>query len=346
MNLIKRELLLLETSRFFVSPHRHTEVSPSQVNHHRDRDTSTMSDYMYEREDDGSPLWTKGPVSVSRFRRWLFPALTATVVLALIIAVGASNVKTSSRLSSAEQTVSNLTNIVQSLNASLQHAQETAGEVHRLQFAVENHRQQLTSGLSLLITHTHLLAPPCHNLFVYLTSHLSAAVSEALKQLSVVESLSKSVAALKCSLEHIINNSSAVDGCCPVNWNAFGSSCYFFSSSPLSWDESRTWCETHDSHLVILNTDQEWDFVTRLSVPHYFWVGLRLQKAGRWEWVNQTPYVLQRRRWEPGQPDGWTDHGLGPEGEDCAHLHSSGRLNDLHCSIGLRFICQRHSQRS
>ncbi|KAG7236233.1 hypothetical protein INR49_001149 [Caranx melampygus] len=123
MNFIKRELLLLETSRFFVSPHRHTEVSPSQVSHHRDRDTSTMSDYMYEREDDGSTLWTKGPVSVSRFRRWLFPALTATVVLALIIAVGASNVKTSSRLSSAEQTVSNLTNIIQSLNASLQHAQ-------------------------------------------------------------------------------------------------------------------------------------------------------------------------------------------------------------------------------
>ena len=52
------------------------------------------------------------------------------------------------------------------------------------------------------------------------------------------------------------------------------------------------------------------------------------------------------RRWRPGQPDSWTGHGFGPGDEDCAHLHSDGRLNDLHCSTRLRYICQRHSQRS
>ncbi|XP_070786261.1 asialoglycoprotein receptor 1-like, partial [Enoplosus armatus] len=286
----------------------------------RRRHIVTMTDCHYEKEQDSNALWIKEapPVSlsgVSRFRRWLFPALTATVILVLIIALGASNMKTSSRLWSVEQSVSNLSNVIQSLNASLQHAQETAEKAQRLQFAVESNKDQLTS------------------------------VSEALKQLSVVDSLSRSVEALKCSLERIINNSSAVDGCCPLGWDHFESSCYFFSSLSLSWNESRVWCDKHGAQLLILHTDKAWDFVTRRTVPEWFWVGLSDWRTGRWEWVNQTPYTMERRRWLPGQPDSWADHGLGPGDEDCAHLHSNGRLNDLHCSTKMYFICQKHSTR-
>ncbi|XP_029381949.1 C-type lectin domain family 10 member A [Echeneis naucrates] len=278
-----------------------------------------MDDYKYKSEDDRSVLWTKEtpPVSlsgVSRFRRWLFPALTATVILIVIIAVGASNVKTSNRLWTDEQRLSDLSNVIQSLNASLQQAQEAAEDVHLLKFTVENNKNQLVS------------------------------VSEALKQLSVVDSLSRSVASLKCSLERIINNSSQVDGCCPLGWKLFDSSCYFFSSLSLSWNESRVWCERHMSHLVILRTDKEWDFVTGQTAHEWFWVGLSDGRTGRWEWVNWTPYTFQRRHWIPGQPDNWSGHGLGPGNEDCAHLHRNGRLNDLHCSIHMKFVCQSHSR--
>nr|XP_046237413.1 C-type lectin domain family 10 member A-like [Scatophagus argus] len=274
-----------------------------------------------EKEDDNTALWIKDSPSVflsgvSRFRRWLFPALTATVIVILIIALGASNVKTSNRLWSVEQSVSNLSEVIQSLNASLQHAEETAKRVQRLQFAVENNKDQLTS------------------------------VSEALKQLSVVDSLQRSVASLKCSLERIINNSSVSEGCCPLGWDQFHFSCYFFSGSSLSWNESRVWCETHGGHLVILHSDEAWDFVTSRTMPVLFWVGLSDWRTGRWEWINQTPYTMERRRWVPGQPDSWSGHGLGHGDEDCAHLHSNGRLNDLHCSTRLRYVCQRHSMRA
>lgn len=277
------------------------------------------TDYHHEKEEDNSALWVKDrpPVSlsgVSRFRHWLFPGLTAVVILTLIIVLGASNTKTSNRLWSVEKTVSNLTDIVQSLNASLQHAQKTAEEVHRLTFAVESNKDQLSS------------------------------VSDALKQLSVVESLSKSVIALKCSLERIINNSSAVDGCCPLGWDLFESNCYFFSHKSLSWNDSKDWCEKNGAHLVILRTDKAWDFVTTHTIPELFWVGLSDERTGKWEWVNRTPYIMERRRWAPGQPDSWTGHGLGPGDEDCAHLHTDGRLNDMHCSSRIRFICQTHSQ--
>uniref|UniRef100_A0A3B5M2A3 C-type lectin domain-containing protein n=1 Tax=Xiphophorus couchianus TaxID=32473 RepID=A0A3B5M2A3_9TELE len=88
---------------------------------------------------------------------------------------------------------------------------------------------------------------------------------------------------------------SVSDGCCPLGWETFGSSCYLFSRSVLSWHEARDWCNGHESHLVILMSDEEWDFVTRFSAGSFYWVGLTDEKSGRWEWVNQTPYVMNRR---------------------------------------------------
>ncbi len=46
------------------------------------------------------------------------------------------------------------------------------------------------------------------------------------------------------------------------------------------------------------------------------------------------------RRWIPGQPDDWTLHGLGEEGEDCGHITVYGLLNDAHCSYKLKYICE------
>lgn len=276
------------------------------------------TEYHDNSEEDNSSFWNKEPrpvyfSGVPRFRRWIFPALTATVILVLIIALGASNTKTSNRLWSVEESVLNLTEsvvVAQKLSA------DAAADVRRLKFSVENNKDQLTS------------------------------VSEALRQLSTLDALSRTVTSLKCSLEHIINNSSQTSGCCPLGWDVFQTSCYFFSRTPLSWHAARDWCNEHESHLLILNIDKEWDFVTHHSSGAFFWIGLTDERTGNWEWVNQTPYVMNRRRWKPGQPDSWIHHGLGPGDEDCAHLHSDGRLNDLHCSSMLRFICQKHSEHS
>uniref|UniRef100_A0A8D0DCB4 C-type lectin domain-containing protein n=1 Tax=Sander lucioperca TaxID=283035 RepID=A0A8D0DCB4_SANLU len=270
----------------------------------------TTTEY-HDIEDDSSSFWNKEPVSVSlsavsRFRRWLFPALAATFILILIIALGASNTKTSNRLWSVEKSVSNLTG---SLSAAQQLTKDAAKDVHRLKFSVESNKEQLGS------------------------------VAEALNQLAVVDSLSRKVASLKCSLERFIRN--AVEGCCPLDWEMFGSSCYLFSRTSSSWHDARDWCNGHESHLVIPLSDEDWDFVIRHAAGTFYWVGLTDEK-GEWEWVNNTPYIMNRRRWVPGQPDSWTEHGLGPGDEDCAQLHHSGRLNDLHCSISMRFICQKH----
>ncbi|KAM7366729.1 hypothetical protein PAMP_016138 [Pampus punctatissimus] len=221
--------------------------------------------------------------------------------------------KTSNHLWSVEKSLSNLS---QSLSAAQQLTTDAAKEIYRLKFAVESNKDQLTS------------------------------VSEVLKQLSALDTIRRTVATLKCSLEHFINNASVADGCCPLGWDLFAGSCYYFSTTDLAWHDARDWCNGHESHLVILITDEEWEFVIHHTKGIFYWVGLTDERTGKWEWVNQTPYVMNRRRWMPGQPDSWTHHGLGPGDEDCAHLHREGRLNDLHCSTRMRYICQRHSQHS
>ncbi|XP_028998832.1 LOW QUALITY PROTEIN: asialoglycoprotein receptor 1 [Betta splendens] len=271
------------------------------------RSTRKMTtEYHDEPEDDSSSFWNKEPTfaafsGVSRFRRWLIPALTASLVLVLVIALGASNASLSRRLWSVETIVSNLSD---SLSSSQQLIQDAAKDVTRLKFSVETNREQLSS------------------------------VSAALKQLSVLDTVSRTVATLKCSLERLMKNASAPDGCCPLGWELSGSSCYLYSKTALTWPEARDWCNGHESHLVILHSDEEWDFVTRHANGVFFWIGLSDDRIGKWEWVNQTPYVMNRRRWRPNQPDSWTGHGMGPGDEDCAHLHNDGRLNDLHCSPG------------
>ncbi|XP_060951662.1 C-type lectin domain family 4 member F-like isoform X3 [Limanda limanda] len=219
----------------------------------------------------------------------------------------AQDVTTSNRLRSVETRVSNLSNVIESLSASLQNAQETVEKAQLLHSAMED---RLTSVL------------------------------EALKQLSAIDSLS-SLTSIKCSLEQILNNSTGLDGCCPPDWKLSGLSCYFFSRSPLSWNDSRAWCEDHESHLVILSSDKDWDFVTRHIGSEFFWVGLSDWRTGTWEWVDQTPYPMDSRQWRPGQPDNWDGHGHGDGGEDCAHLHMDGRLNDQHCSKHMWYICQK-----
>ncbi|MED6281241.1 hypothetical protein CHARACLAT_019256 [Characodon lateralis] len=274
-----------------------------------------------DKDLDTCALWIKEspPGSASgifRFRRYLFPAVVVAGVLILLILLMVLVVtykKTSSSLWSAEEEISSLNSKMESLNASLQQAHESVKDVHQMQQSIQDTKDRLSS------------------------------VSAALQQLSVLDSLSRKVDGLKCSLERIISNSSAAGPCCPVDWTQFNSDCYLFSHQTLSWNEAKNWCERKNAHLVILHTNEEWDFVTRNSVPHLYWVGLTDGRTGKWEWVNQIPYSMERRRWVPGQPDAWTGHGLGPEDEDCAHLHKDGRLNDMHCSISTRFICQKRS---
>ncbi|XP_040190809.1 asialoglycoprotein receptor 1-like [Rana temporaria] len=130
----------------------------------------------------------------------------------------------------------------------------------------------------------------------------------------------------------------SVDFTCPSGWSTFQSSCYFFPLVGKPWSESKKFCEDKDSHLVVINAEEEQNFVFGISKGKYTWIGLT-DVAGDWKWVDGTDYNSTPKNWLPGQPDEFFGHGLGG-GEDCAHLHQDGRWNDDHCSRPYNYICE------
>ncbi|XP_056313225.1 C-type lectin domain family 4 member F isoform X2 [Danio aesculapii] len=240
----------------------------------------------------------------------------------------------SSSMSELKSSVSDLTSSVAALSSQLSSAMEQQ-EVKSLIKSLSSAVSALTSKLSE-------------------TDSLSSSLNE-LK--SSVSDLSSSVAALsskqQSSEERILNalkglmsNTSAETADVPVkscksDWIAYKSSCFLFSETQISWSEARDYCKQHGALLLKIQDDNdEWSFLNNYTIPKHYWVGLTDQNTGQWRWVDETPYIINKARWNEGQPDDWKNHGLGEEGEDCGHISYTGKLNDIHCSTKMRFICR------
>ncbi|XP_053086477.1 C-type lectin domain family 10 member A isoform X2 [Pangasianodon hypophthalmus] len=134
-----------------------------------------------------------------------------------------------------------------------------------------------------------------------------------------------------------LENSNKTTPLCKTGWIQFESKCYFFSEHFKTWDGARNYCRNENGMLVKVETEEEMNFLTRSRKD--YWVGLTDETTGEWRWDDGSPFVRNSEWWEEGQPDNWDGHGLGG-GEDCAHLTVIRKLNDNHCSIQMRFICQ------
>lgn len=55
------------------------------------------------------------------------------------------------------------------------------------------------------------------------------------------------------------------------------------------------WSLIETENLSFLSVCLYQDFVTQRSVGSFHWVGLTDERTGQWEWVNQTPYIMNRR---------------------------------------------------
>ncbi|KAH1187052.1 C-type lectin domain family 4 member E-like isoform X1 [Mauremys mutica] len=100
-----------------------------------------------------------------------------------------------------------------------------------------------------------------------------------------------------------------VSTCCPLGWEPFQTSCYYFSKDIMNWDNSQRNCTGMGSHLVVINTGAEQDFISSyvkrtvigIRVENYY-IGLALEK-GHWRWVDLTPYNETAVFWIPGEPN-------------------------------------------
>ncbi|KAK2895843.1 hypothetical protein Q8A73_015331 [Channa argus] len=78
---------------------------------------------------------------------------------------------------------------------------------------------------------------------------------------------------------------------CPPDFIKFGESCYYVSSSErLNFDESNQFCTNISSHMLIINDNEEQQFVrTAIAGKGYFWLGITdREEENVWKWVDGT----------------------------------------------------------
>nr|XP_023965754.1 C-type lectin domain family 4 member A [Chrysemys picta bellii] len=137
--------------------------------------------------------------------------------------------------------------------------------------------------------------------------------------------------------------------CCPRGWELFQASCYYFSNDIMTWDDSERNCTGMGSHLGVINTGAEQDFIfTRVngtvtgSEGRNYCIGLiDKEKKGQWCWVDETPYNNTATFWRPEEPSPHNN-------ENCVVMHVPGEQNthgnrnwnNVPCSSACHRICE------
>ncbi|XP_028315608.1 C-type lectin domain family 4 member M-like isoform X2 [Gouania willdenowi] len=103
-----------------------------------------------------------------------------------------------------------------------------------------------------------------------------------------INALKNETKTLKTQLKELSN--CVVSEQCPPGWKAINSRCYFFSSETRTWDDSRAYCQSQRSDLVVINDLREQSDIYRLDNDRFllFWIGLRGTK-GTFKWVDGSP---------------------------------------------------------
>ncbi|KAJ7991906.1 hypothetical protein DPEC_G00288720 [Dallia pectoralis] len=137
---------------------------------------------------------------------------------------------------------------------------------------------------------------------------------------------------------------------CAEDWVFHSRACYYFSTNVMNWTQSRDQCVSMGGHLVIINSQQEQEFLYLSTKNKTHWIGLNdLETEGRWLWVDKTPlkktdaqFWLVRTNGELSEPDNWTVQD--PSGEDCVVLgeNYSNVWFDSSCKFVKRFVCEKY----
>uniref|UniRef100_UPI00398E8E19 hepatic lectin-like n=1 Tax=Pristiophorus japonicus TaxID=55135 RepID=UPI00398E8E19 len=125
---------------------------------------------------------------------------------------------------------------------------------------------------------------------------------------------------------------------CATGWKYFGGKCYYFSSSVKDWNAANMHCFSTRSHLIVIDTKEEQNFMSGNIMNQHHWIGLSdLSVEGQWHWVDGTDNEATGTFWAPGEPnnDGKNEH--------CAQTLNNGQWNDEPCSFTYKWICERPS---
>ncbi|XP_061675807.1 C-type lectin domain family 7 member A-like isoform X2 [Syngnathoides biaculeatus] len=118
---------------------------------------------------------------------------------------------------------------------------------------------------------------------------------------------------------------------CPPGWLRLDQSCFVFSTSRLSWEESQTNCSGLGGSLAVVSSPKVQTFLTKNGNSLLYWIGLSKGRGDQWTWVDNTTQVLSY--WGPHLIRG-----------NCAllnnRLHPESNWVMAACSSYSYYICQ------
>ncbi|KAJ1195809.1 hypothetical protein NDU88_005077 [Pleurodeles waltl] len=74
---------------------------------------------------------------------------------------------------------------------------------------------------------------------------------------------------------------------CPLDWLYNGRKCYYFSKESKDWDQSWDFCSSCNASLALITSQEELNFLMKLTCEHHTWIGLR-RRGDIFEWANGT----------------------------------------------------------
>ncbi|XP_076007663.1 uncharacterized protein LOC143001775 [Genypterus blacodes] len=156
----------------------------------------------------------------------------------------------------------------------------------------------------------------------------------------------------------VVNQQTKERACkrCSSGWRLFDTKCYYISVRLLTWSSSRAWCQTQGGDLLLVNSQEEQNFVFTTSravdqTSSRVWIGMTdAEREGEWRWVDGSSVRSDTQFWlsRPGmgtEPDDWKQDD--PQGEDCGHIETSEAAPllswmDASCNLAYRWICEKN----
>lgn len=125
---------------------------------------------------------------------------------------------------------------------------------------------------------------------------------------------------------------------CETHWVHYGLNCYYKSWNAESWENARKNCQHNMSDLVVINGEDEMNFLYHFSEQEVTWIGLA-EKSGTWKWVDDTSYEMTPTHWQYGGPYTWPASDL-KEKDECAYLVNEHSWSHDNCSLKFMYICE------
>ncbi|XP_036439291.1 C-type lectin domain family 4 member F-like [Colossoma macropomum] len=120
----------------------------------------------------------------------------------------------------------------------------------------------------------------------------------------------------------------------------FQNSFYHISTEKKSWSESRQDCRERGADLVIINSREEQEFITKASGRTEAWIGLTdTDTEGVWKWVDGS--ALATKFWWTGEPNNYENEDCAMTGYRGAGSEHASTWADYPCGYLLVGICEK-----